>query len=182
MSDEATKSSRFDEHCRALGRLCIAWAVLDRKLTDFASVLVRGGPEVAACIWSGAENMKPRAEAIKKLLFVVKPPIDPEWIDQALKLVHHATVELGQQRNRYVHDEWFVNEDEIKRIQWGGRLEKPQSRKRQEFRYAKWHIGSTADVDDLTDKVEAAAHTLTLVAITVTDGLLLGRPPEPFWQ
>lgn len=179
MSEPLAIGMPSDRHLLALGRLCVAWAVMDRKLTDVASVLIGRGPIVTAAIFPGAENMTPRSEAIKKLI-VVEAPGDVEWQKQLTSLVKDVAGRLARRRNRLTHDEWFQTENELVRIQWAARIDA------QEDGSSRLNAGQRTnenpdEVEGFVKEIERAAYQLSLAAITLSRWRREGQPPEPFW-
>jgi len=177
----AAATASLHAHYRSLGELCVSWAVLDRKLTDVASVLINRGPEVAACVFSSGENLKPRCEAIKKLVLIEPLFSESEWPARLTELVNTIQNKVAPRRNRFVHDEWYVGADEIVRVQLGSRVHK-EPHKSAELRYAQFHRSSTGEVDALIREVKTLTHQLTLVAIIITSARLVGGPVDSFWD
>lgn len=181
MSDPATSSPSFDDHCRSLGRLCVAWAVLNRKLTDLASVLIGQGPEITACLFPGTENMKPRLESIRKMV-VLQRPGDDEWQARLLALVKLIQEPLSRSRNRYIHDEWHEGDRGLTRIEFGAVVDKSDPSRGPFIRAAQWHRDTTDQVEQLIRDIEQATEQLTLAVIILSDYRHEDRPLTPFWQ
>lgn len=181
MSDKIIDTPSFDNHCHALGKLCIVWAVLDRKLTDIASVLIGLGPEMTACLFSGSESLNPRSEAIKKLLVRFPPSADADWCERLRDLIKNIQEKMGPRRNRYVHDEWTITPEATSRVQWGGHIHRGQGEE-PVLRYARIEEGTTTDLLSFIADVECTTILLTRAVISIGEGRLLGQPPEPFWQ
>lgn len=179
MSDPAISPS-FDAHLRALGRLCITWAVLNRHLTDLASVLIGAGPEITAAIYSGNETLGPRCEAIKKLV-VVRPPSE-KWQEKLTALVEQIQFQIGPLRNRFVHDEWHDGQDGITRIDFRTSLEKAQAHQKKTLRSARWHHDEAERVEQLVGEIELVTYQLHTAVIILSMHWREGRPLTPFWR
>lgn len=180
MSDEAM----FDAHCLALGRLCVAWAELNRNITNLTSVLIGRGPEVTACIFPGSENMKPRCETVKKLVALNPPGETDEWREGLTSLMNHVLNNLAPRRNRYVHDEWLAGADSASRYDASARVEKEHASRERGVSFGRWHLDDSPNVENLTSELGEIVAQLTLTVVALAEhertGQLLGPfPPRP---
>lgn len=180
MSGSTTSSPSFDEHCRELGRLCLAWAELNRNITNLTSVLIGRGPEVTACLFPGSENMKPRCESVKKLVALNPPGSDEAWRDGLTSLMNHVLGDLTVRRNRYVHDEWFGGPDGIVRFDATTRLEKGQSRQKRGISFGRWYPDESAKVENLTAELRQLTDQLALTVIVLVEHECAEQPLGPF--
>jgi hypothetical protein len=181
VTEPAIPSPAANAHFQAVGRLCLAWAVLNRKVTDLASVLIGAGPETTACIFPGSENMKPRYESIKKLAVLLMPGRDVEWRDRLIELVKEIQEPLANARNRYVHDEWSELPGAISRVEWNASIDRSDRRTGPRIRTTKWHIDTTEDIDRLIGRIKEVTSLVSLAVIAASEWRPGGLPPTPFW-
>lgn len=178
MSDPAISPS-FDAHLRALGRLCIASAFMNRKLTDLVSVLIGAGPEVAASIFSGTENVNPRCEALKKLATFRAP--NARWETQLTALAKRIQVDFARDRNRYIHDEWHDGPEGITRIDFRTSVGPPAPGEKPVLRSVQWHHDEAEKVEQLVDEIEAVTEQLQN-AVFILVAWRQGQRLKPFWR
>jgi hypothetical protein len=181
VSDPAILSPS-DTHLLAIGRLCLAWAKLSRKMTDLASVLIGAGPEIAACLFPGSENLKPRSESIKKLVVLLMPGRKVEWRDRLLALVKEVQEPIAKARNRYIHDEWHELPGAISRVEFNAWIDRSDTVAGPRLETSKWHIDTTEDIDALIARIEELDRLISLAVFSVAGWQREGPPPEPFWQ
>lgn len=179
MSEPAISPS-FDAHLRALGRLCITWAVLNRHLTDLISVYIGQGPEITAALYSGNETLFARCEALKKLILV--RPLTEKWDAQLTALAGTIMQPLGRDRNRYVHDEWHDGDLGIVRIDFRTTREQPQSRQKMRLRSVQWYHDEAEKVRRLSDEIEIVTYQLHIATIILSMHWHEKRPLRPFWR
>jgi hypothetical protein len=114
-----------DTHCLALGRLCVAWAFVDRQLNDLIQYMIGCSDASAASIATVADGTASRCNLIKLLNH--ERPISEGWTAALHKLISEIQ-EVAQVRNRYVHDRWELTDDSIVRIDRRAAARKGQSR------------------------------------------------------
>ena len=150
MSDEAM----FDAHCLALGRLCVAWAVINRQLNDLLGALTRATPAAVACITSSIDAVGSRCEMVRKLGY--EDPISPEWAQLLDKTTIHIAQELAPRCNRYVHDYWCVDEGALRAPDRRARVRRAQSRQPIDLTFDVDQVTPTDAVDQLRTEVGQA--------------------------
>lgn len=141
----------FEAHCLSLGRLCVAWAVVDRQLNDLIAAFTKASPASIACITSSIDAVGTRCEMLRKLGF--EDPISEEWASEFERTMWHLSQTIAPKRNRYVHDYWFLSEGTLKRLERRARAKKAQSRKPNELSFDTESIMPVDAVDQLTSEV-----------------------------
>ncbi|MBU7579036.1 MAG: hypothetical protein KAF27_00990 [Porphyrobacter sp.] len=115
----------MDDYAYALGRLSMAWSALDHDLQETFQWLVGTDEETAAIITTGLERVEARAAPIKKL--VVSQGIQPELADFIGALMNRITNEIGPERNRLIHDRWWLAQGGMERVDRRAAIKKAQS-------------------------------------------------------
>lgn len=163
MSDPAI----FDAHCMALGRLCVAWATIDRQLNDLLGAMIGCAPATTACITTGTESVSARCDIMTRLVHI--EPLSDAWASNVKKLLNHVSGDLAPKRNRLIHDYWSFADGTIVRLDRRASTAKQQSRKEIELTYDTEHVTPPDEVDKLTERVGQAAFLLHCAIRDVRD-------------
>ena len=158
MSEEAMEECSLEGHYTALGRLCVAWAVLDRQLNDLLAILLGCSSAAAACIASSNDAVAPRCEMMRKLVY--EKPRDVEWIGLFVNLMNLISQDLASKRNRFVHDYWSFTEGTLKRLDRRANISRAQSRTPIALAWDTEHVTAPDEVDLLRGRIEDASFRL----------------------
>lgn len=135
MSDD---TDIYDEIARAVGDVCLHWVTIEDVINDLISHL-------AVYIHSDFENpatgdilhitlsqmdVRQKIATSKVLAHHINTPDSPNFYDQTASLLNYLDNTVRPERNRYVHDYWSVEGEEIIRAKFGAKVHRPQSRQR----------------------------------------------------
>lgn len=162
MSDPAI----FEAHCLALGRLCVAWATIDRQLNDLLGAMIGCSPAVTACITTGTDSVTARCEILGRLAH--EDPVSEDWPQLFAKLLKRVGEQAGK-RNRYVHDFWGLSKGTLVRMDRRAFAKKPQSRQPMKIVFDTEHVTPPDEVDQLTEEIGKTAFMLHAALREVRD-------------
>ena len=95
-----------DPHYAAIGLIASNWARLERTADEAIWELLQAEPALSACVTGQMMGLRPRFNAIKGILKLhQRPSNDISRIDRLLQ----QSYDLSDQRNRVVHDPWFIH-------------------------------------------------------------------------
>lgn len=100
-----------------------------------------------------------RCRLAKQLVFTVGA--GETWTDNFVKLIGIIEGTIGPKRNRYVHDQWKISAETIRRVDRRAKIAKPNAGQLPEIFFDTEHDVKTDDIEEL----------ITLTAIATT-GLL----------
>lgn len=163
MSDPAI----FDTHCMALGRLCVAWATIDRQLNDLLGAMIGCTPATTACITTGSESVSARCDIMRRLVHL--EPLDEAWAGHVKKLLDLVSNDLAPKRNRLIHDYWSFSDGTIVRLDRRALTAKPEAKAQIELTYDTEHVTPPDEADNLTERVGQAAFMLHCALRDVRD-------------
>ncbi len=147
----------FEAHCLALGRLCVAWATVDRQLNDLLSALIGCSPAATACITTTVDGVAARCDIMGRLAY--ENPVSDEWPSLFVRLLTNVNVLAGK-RNRYVHDFWGYTRGTLVRMDRRAFAKRPQSRQPVQLTYDAEHVTPPGEVDRLTEEIGKTAFIL----------------------
>jgi hypothetical protein len=162
------QSPTFALHMMALGRLCVVSAYVDRLLTDLIQVFLGCTDAQAAVIATQTERIAARCNMIKHL--AAADPPSTEWREAIVRVVNRLQTQ-GEQRNRFVHDQWSLTSGSLERLDRRTSVKKRQAREAPQLEFDTKHITPVGEVDQL-----AAEYALTAIC-------LLGATKDlEFWR
>ena len=156
----------FEAHCLALGRLCVAWATVDRQLNDLMGALIGCSPAATASITSTADGVSARCDILARLAY--ENPVSEDWPELFGKLVQRVT-QLSAKRNRYVHDYWAFTKGTLVRMDRRASAKRPQSRQPVKLTYDTEHVTAPGEVDRLAEEIGKTAFILHAALRDVRD-------------
>lgn len=109
------------------------WSAIDRQITDLMMHILETGPDQAAILNTGLCDLAPRCTVIERLLIVSS--YEEDWVDWLCSMIAIIRDELGPSRNRYVHDQWQVGVDAMRKIDTRAKLRKPKAFSRKTIGY-----------------------------------------------
>ena len=138
-------------HQLALGRLCWAWAMLDRGVNELLAVILAVDAAQVACIATELDPVASRVRLIRKLLHTLGMP---DWwrnaLTQALNIVES---DVGPLRNRCIHDSWSLSEGQLVRKDRRAFLKKLKARGADILQFDLEHTMKTGDIDLLNTDI-----------------------------
>lgn len=117
--------SGYDRYLLALGRLCATWAILDREINALLSAILKITDAQAACIATEMNDAAPRCRLLKTLSHTIPAP--KEWKTALSDLTNVIMNDLSPSRNRYIHDQFGMSDENIVKFDRRVKLVKPQS-------------------------------------------------------
>lgn len=158
-------ASPVAEHAVAIGWLSIHWTYLEVGLNEMIYALLgleRSDHDVRFAITS---NIDVR-EKMQIILAVglKKRPFD-QWYDSLKAILDKVDNELRVQRNRFMHDLWFGEDDRtVRKTHYRTSVKRPQARQYFELTTYQESMPSPNEVWDLSCRVQATAHALCRLA------------------
>jgi hypothetical protein len=179
VNEEATRMmwARQEAHAMSLGRLCIAWAVLDRTVDGIFKPMLNCSDAQVASIVTNIENISSRCDILKRLITDSKVPrAYAEWV---IALLHRVSGELAPLRNRYVHDSWDITHEEVTKIDKRAKITKAQSRQPDQLLFDTKDVTPTTEVDKLIAKVTLVMAMLSFARFDLAHWQQTKLPIEP---
>ena len=126
----------YDRIALAIGETCILWGLLEVLVHDIVLHLAVylddsfDHDRTWHVLHIALTNMELREKiaTAKALAHGVTTPDSPDLYDRTETLLNHMDNVLRSERNRYVHDYWQHDGEEIVRLKQGTRVIRPQSR------------------------------------------------------
>jgi hypothetical protein len=101
----------YDRYMLAIGRLCAAWAILDREINALLKELLKISDAQVACLATEMNDVAPRCRLLKTLSYTVPAPT--QWKEAMSNLSGVIMNHISPQRNRYVHDYFSISDDAL---------------------------------------------------------------------
>lgn len=161
------------EHARAIGELCIAWAALDHAVDQMLEPLLNCGRDIVACISSSMDRTGPRLEIAKRL--VVHLNLDDTWQGWLTDIFSRITEELGPLRNRYVHDRWRMKRGEMWRIDSRAQVKKPQANQPKQLFFDSGEVTPVTEVDRLRANIETVTYAIEIATFDLRNWRKTGQ-------
>lgn len=176
MSAAISKPS-FDDHCLALGKLCVAWAFIDRQMNDLVQAMLGCSQAAAASVSTIADSVAARTKIIR--LLNAERPISVLWTDAFDTLLKELD-RASQTRNRFIHDRWELTPAGLVRIDRRASARRSQSRKPVVLDFDTEHATPPEAVEALTATIGKIAFGLHCALRDQEDwrrASLLASPP-----
>jgi hypothetical protein len=159
--------AKFDAHCMALGKLCVAWAIVDRQLNDLLGALLGSSPTATACLASTVDAVGARCDIMRRLIH--EDPLTEEWVTLCTKMLVTVSDDLAARRNRYVHDYWSLTEGTLVRLDRRVIAKRPQSRQPVKLSFDSEHATPPDAIERLTEEIGQMVFLLHVAARDVRD-------------
>lgn len=150
--------SVIDDYAFALGKLCMAWSALDHDLQETFQWLVGTDDETASIITTGLERLEARATPIRKL--VVSQKFQPDLADFICSLMSRITNEIGPERNRLIHDRWWLESGGMAKVDRRAAIKKAQSHQPASLQFNTSKVIQVSDIDRLTEYTKTVQEAL----------------------
>jgi hypothetical protein len=108
-----------------VGEVCMIWAALDYQIDCITADLLDVAPIQATVIGADRDFSK-KCTLVKRLITLGSP--GEEWFDEMDDLLTELASKLSPLRNRFIHDMWSFNVENIARIERTVTTKRPQSR------------------------------------------------------
>lgn len=102
------------DHAVAIGYVCIYWGLIEINLDKMVTYLTQFKDMKTAIIFAANMDIRDKIDLLKALGFANKP--DQEWYDEFARTLNIVNGDLRPRRNRYVHDIWTVEDEQILKI------------------------------------------------------------------
>lgn len=153
----AISKPSFDDHCLALGKLCVAWAFIDRQLNDLVQAMLGCSAAAAASVATITDSVAGRSKITR--LLNAERPISDAWTDAFHTLLKELD-RVAQLRNRLVHDRWELTSEGLIRIDRRASTRKAQSRKPIVLEFDTEHATRPEEVTELISEIGKIAFVL----------------------
>ena len=158
---ELSEMKIMEEHGLAVGMLCMFWAQLDHTIVVLIERLLGLDEVTTACITSSARDTSHRCEIARRLVFLKAP--NDDWRDCLTGILNRVQNELANKRNRYVHDDWTIENAELIQFERQVKILKPQSREALKLIHSTPRTASTLEINNLSGLViEMLIHIIFL--------------------
>lgn len=129
----------------------MAWAALDCLLDDLFEPLLECSTSQVASLMTNVESIGSRCEMLKRLAICEIP--ESEYRSWLIAVLERVRSELAPLRNRYIHDRWSVNDQEIVRTDKRAKVRKDQGIRPASLSYDTKHVADPMEVDRFTHRV-----------------------------
>lgn len=165
------------EHAEAVGSLCMFWAQLDLTLIVLIERLSELDEVTTACFTSTARDTSQRCEIARRLAFLKAP--NDVWRDCLIGILSRIQNDLASKRNRYIHDDWEIKNDELIQFERRVKIQKPQAKEALKLFHLTPRTARPGEINDLTSLViELLVHVIFLGQDFVT-WRKTGKQPVP---
>lgn len=158
------------------------WAILDRTIDLCLQPLIRLTPSQTASLVTSIENISARCDVVKRLALLESPNAD--WTAWFVQLLERVSGEIAPLRNRYVHDDWNLN-DPIKPLKINKRayVAKAGAHQQKTVSFGQTEHVSTEKVEKLTLRIAALYDALNVAVQNLVDWRRTGSPlqVDPIW-
>jgi hypothetical protein len=179
MSDDLQDQSEMAvvlQHAEAIGMLCIYMATLDHVITIFMERLLEIDETSAACVAASASDLSQRCEIVRRLVFLKAPSDD--WRECVTGLINVIQNEVAPRRNRFVHDDWAVRENEMVRHDRRIKIQRPQSHQPAQLIHLTKNVAPVSEITEITGVVVNLMVHLTMLTIGYRAWRKTGTQPE----
>jgi hypothetical protein len=126
-------SETLDQVATEIGRSCYWWGNIELRLQTLCVKLARFNDASLreAPVWSVLATVLSHTDARQRIAVakaLAAQSIDPDMYISIERLLNTVDNELRNERNRFVHDQWELEEEVIVRRKHGARVVRPQSR------------------------------------------------------
>ena len=166
-----------DAFLLSLGRLTVYWGTLDRELSALVTTLLRVTDAQAACLNTELPDVASRCRLIKSLTYAY-PNVPQTWRNDVGTLCNRISNDLGQKRNRYIHDVWVEDVSAMKKIDRRAKIIKPQSFKDPTLKFNTEERLTVDDIDELAIKIIIASTAVATARFDMEALLNEGQFPE----
>jgi hypothetical protein len=149
------KSNPLDPYALCVGRICHAWADVEKAIVGLFALLVGAN---APDKWVMLDCLDQRdATRGVKLGAVASARSDPErdWADIVADDLDYIDNKLRPLRNQYVHDNWISDERGVTHATNRPRIIQRQSRARREVEFVQLHQGDLKEMRALLSDLRA---------------------------
>lgn len=137
-----------------LGRICYAWAMLDREVNTLIGALMQLDDPEVACLATELDNVAARTRLLQKS---ARCSSMPDWwqssLDNVLKRIAN---DLAPLRNRCIHDSWRFRDGQHVRIDRRAFIKKVQARTTETLLYDLEHSMTREELETLIGDVMIA--------------------------
>jgi hypothetical protein len=154
----------FDQIARAIGNVCIWWTAIESTTHDIilhmASCLDptfdRHIARDVLHITISNEDIRQKFATAKLLAHMIEYESSPKFYEKVEKLLNYLDNVARPERNRYVHDDWSHDGNEIIRSRLGAKIERVQSRQRSIALWTERRFPSIEAIESFVTNLEDA--------------------------
>lgn len=159
-------SDTLDQVATEIGRSSYWWGNIEHTLQTLCVNLARfTGEELESeAVWAVLSTILSHMDvrqrvAVAKVL--AAQGVDPDLYGQIERVLNTIDTDLRNERNRFVHDQWQIEEEAIVRRKHGARVTRPQSRTLAVSQSTDRVYADVAEVARFTGRVAATFDELT---------------------
>ena len=167
------------KHAQAIGLLCIYTASLDNAIVRLIERLSGQTSDETACFVEAAIDISQRCGIAKR--FVLAKVSEPAWRDCVVGILNLVENQIAPRRNRCVHDDWYISESQMVRVNTRVKIKTPQARQQPKLVFSESKVATVEEIHLVIEAaIEAAAH-LSILSLSyefhARNGTPLRAPP-----
>lgn len=158
------KDTLYKDLSTAIGDVCIWWSIIDNTILGLSlhMALLISPAFVQRPAWDALHvslvntDIRVKISTAKALAYKIDTPLSPNLHERTEALLNFVDNSLRNERNRYVHDAWTIDDaNEIWRRKPGAVVRKTQANKRELFMFSARRFKDTEELGRFIEALES---------------------------